>query len=164
MESHWYFTGFCYFGNCVQNDCGCTSSQMFWLQQQDFTSCKCFYWLLDALFSWSSLNMKAKVFKCYRCVKEYVAWLIGWNVSGSNWGVCICSSEPCFQLSSGWGTSFGWPPPVCLWAQTKVLKNVCNIVAIIPKQYQGGIFYVRLVHILLKWTLDAWLNLVMVAG
>jgi len=29
--------------------------------------------------------------------------MTGWNVLGSNWGICFCSSEPCFEFTSSGG-------------------------------------------------------------
>lgn len=29
--------------------------------------------------------------------------LIGWDVLGTNWGVCVCSFESCFKPSFSWG-------------------------------------------------------------
>lgn len=100
MESCWHFTGICYIGDHCKNNRSRIRCQGVWIQQQDFHSCKIWQHsiLLCMLFNYIIHFIDRGALGYSTCV--------GWDVLGTNWGICICSSQSCFECSFSWGTHF----------------------------------------------------------
>lgn len=100
LESCWHFTGSCYIGDHYKNNCSCICCQGVWIQQQDFSSCKIWQqlMLLHLLVDYIIHFIDRGALGYSTCV--------GWDVPGTNWGICLCSSQSCFKSSFSWGMCF----------------------------------------------------------